>query len=54
VVDGASCSSPWFVWTPFRSRLVKSGLVYRRLWARRLQLIVGLIGGRMTGRKVER
>jgi hypothetical protein len=33
MVDEASVVNPWFVWTPVRSRLVKSGLVCRRLWS---------------------
>jgi hypothetical protein len=61
VVDGASVEKPWFVWTPVRSRQMKSGLVYRRLWSRWVQLIVARTsllwvarGGGVTGRKVER
>jgi hypothetical protein len=40
MLDGASVESSWFVLTPFQSHLVKSGLVYRRLWSRWVQLIV--------------
>jgi hypothetical protein len=40
VVNGASVASPWFVWTSVRSRLAKSGLVYKRLWSRWVQLFV--------------
>jgi hypothetical protein len=54
VLDGTSVASPWFVWTPVRSRLAKNRLIYRRLWSRWVQLIVARTSLLWVGRGGDR